>query len=77
MKSKMPFDKLLNFAEEFVSESPTPGEKRGDYENTKLMKKKMSPEDAKKAGSEVLKKVVARGGAGAAAAASEGTSDER
>ncbi len=67
----MQFDKLLNLAEEFVSESPTPGEKRGDYENTKLMKKKMSPQDAKKAGSDVLKKIVARGGAAAASASKE------
>ena len=42
MRSKMQQNnELLNFAEEFLSESPTPGKKRGDYEDTKLMKNKI------------------------------------
>ncbi len=45
--------------------------KRGSYQNTKLIKKKMPADDAAKASDEVLKDIVARGGASASSAASE------
>mgnify|MGYP003109979565 CR=1 FL=1 len=64
-------DELLNFAEEFLTESPTPGEKRGDYENSKLRKSKMSTQAAKKASSDVLRGVASRGGASVSVANTE------
>ena len=47
------------------------GEKRGDYEDTKLITKRMSPADAAKASDDILKEIVKRGGASASAAAAE------
>ena len=45
--------------------------KRGSYQNTKLIRKKMPADDAEKASDDVLKDIVARGGASAGSAAAE------
>ena len=45
--------------------------KRGSYQNTKLIRQKMPSDDAEKASDDVLKDIVARGGASASSAAAE------